>query len=218
MNHTLTKLYITDSSLLTPLDAQPLDLKAYVRRVLVPECAVELIQSDLSISRDEALRVRGESCAYGKARFAMTEEEEEFQREEEARGEMEVREREEKVRRWRRRERERREEEERDEEGVRERARRMKKASGEEPTKPTTALRKPKRQIERERAREEQQLSSSAVAAPDDWRKNLGDRSSEEDVMDVDVDEEDEILDVEEPEPKLKEKKKKAAVIDIDSD
>ncbi|GAA5952028.1 hypothetical protein JCM21900_006227 [Sporobolomyces salmonicolor] len=77
MMTTLTTLFTATNPLLTPLRVTPLSVQAYVRRVLVPECAVELIRRDLGpssgsdVSREEAERVCAESRAYGKAVFGV---------------------------------------------------------------------------------------------------------------------------------------------------
>ncbi|GAA5920263.1 hypothetical protein JCM1841_003005 [Sporobolomyces salmonicolor] len=77
MMTTLTTLFTATNPILTPLRVTPLSVQAYVRRVLVPECAVELIRRDLGpssgsdISREEAERVCAESRAYGKAVFGV---------------------------------------------------------------------------------------------------------------------------------------------------
>ncbi|GAA5911574.1 hypothetical protein JCM5296_005251 [Sporobolomyces johnsonii] len=100
MMTTLTTLFTATNPLLTPLRATPLSVQAYVRRVLVPECAVELIRHDLGpasgadVSREEAERVCAESRAYGKAVFGVlsAEDEAEFARARE-REEREVKER-----------------------------------------------------------------------------------------------------------------------------
>ncbi|BGP41239.1 hypothetical protein JCM10449v2_005214 [Rhodotorula kratochvilovae] len=72
---TLTALYIDAAPLITPLRTAPLSTDFYLRRVLVPECAVELIRLDLSsrdgepCARARAEKTREESRAYGRAVF-----------------------------------------------------------------------------------------------------------------------------------------------------
>ncbi|KAI5477937.1 hypothetical protein MNV49_005726 [Pseudohyphozyma bogoriensis] len=101
-----------DAPLLTPDAAKPLEVSAYLRRVLVPEVTVALIAQDLSCDREEATKVRQESSAYGKAMFASSEEERDFGRAEERR---EEREEEERRRKRKKVEQERRREEEKKE-------------------------------------------------------------------------------------------------------
>lgn len=59
--------------LLTPHRVEPLDVDFYVRRVLLPECAIELIRDDLggsaTVSRDRAEQTVQNSRGYGKAMF-----------------------------------------------------------------------------------------------------------------------------------------------------
>lgn len=54
---------------MTKAPIQPLNVANFVRRVLVPEAASLLIQEDLQISRDQALKVMKESREYGAAMF-----------------------------------------------------------------------------------------------------------------------------------------------------
>lgn len=79
------KMFVEDVQALASHRAAPLDIPFYLRRVLVPEVAVELISRDLSISREEAIIVRKESAAYGKAMFATSHEEDEWTKAEEER-------------------------------------------------------------------------------------------------------------------------------------
>ncbi|SCV70378.1 BQ2448_1772 [Microbotryum intermedium] len=78
----LSKLFVVDAPLLTMYQAWPLDVNAYIRRVLVPETAVELIRRDLKLdlddpnTRGEAERICQESREYGQAMFSTTKEEE----------------------------------------------------------------------------------------------------------------------------------------------
>ncbi|KPV74499.1 uncharacterized protein RHOBADRAFT_54311 [Rhodotorula graminis WP1] len=82
IKQTLTALFVDESPLITPRRTAPLTVDFYLRRVLVPECAVELIRLDLASStappstrrdsetlRAQAERVRAESRAYGRAVF-----------------------------------------------------------------------------------------------------------------------------------------------------
>ncbi|GAA6011787.1 hypothetical protein JCM10207_004244 [Rhodosporidiobolus poonsookiae] len=81
---TVKKLFIDDIPLLTADRASPLPVDSFLRRVLVPETAVTLIQSDLALpSRAEAARVCRDSAGYGKAVFPVVDAEEraEFARE-----------------------------------------------------------------------------------------------------------------------------------------
>ena len=59
--------------LLTPHRVEPLDVDFYVRRVLLPECAIELIRDDLggsaTVSRERAEQTVQDSRGYGKAMF-----------------------------------------------------------------------------------------------------------------------------------------------------
>ncbi|BGP17616.1 hypothetical protein JCM10213v2_005651 [Rhodosporidiobolus nylandii] len=72
MLQTLKRLFTETNPVLSVTNAAPLDIDAYVRRVLVPECAISLIKTDQKLStRDEAQRVLEESRAYGKARFGV---------------------------------------------------------------------------------------------------------------------------------------------------
>lgn len=72
IKETLTEIY----PVLYAHRTAPLDVDFYIRRVLVPECALELIRDDLSehaeTSREEALEVLEESRGYGKAMFPDT--------------------------------------------------------------------------------------------------------------------------------------------------
>lgn len=81
----LRRLFVDKLTLLTSLSCAPLDVTAFLRRVLVPEVAVCLIAEDLKIGRDEAIQVKEDSSAFGKAMFSMSEEDVEFVREEDAR-------------------------------------------------------------------------------------------------------------------------------------
>ncbi|KDE03404.1 hypothetical protein MVLG_06120 [Microbotryum lychnidis-dioicae p1A1 Lamole] len=80
--HLLNKLFVVDAPLLTTYKALPLDVSAYIRRVLVPETAVELIRRDLELdlgdpdTRGEAERVCQESREFGQAMFSTTQKEE----------------------------------------------------------------------------------------------------------------------------------------------
>ncbi|GAA5839477.1 hypothetical protein JCM9279_005954 [Rhodotorula babjevae] len=81
IKHTLSRLFVDEMALITPRRIAPLSIDFYLRRVLVPECAVELIRADLAASaapparrdgetlRAQAERVRVESRAYGRAVF-----------------------------------------------------------------------------------------------------------------------------------------------------
>lgn len=91
MISTLRRLFLEDMPLLTIVRCAPLDVPAYLRRVLVPECAVELIRRDLGefATREEAEKVCDESRDYGKAVFGTSEEEEKFGRDEDRRDEQE---------------------------------------------------------------------------------------------------------------------------------
>lgn len=187
INHTLRKLFITDLPILTDLAAKPLDIAAYLRRVLIPECAIQLIGEDLSCSRNEAMKVRDESRAYGKAMFSKTLEEEQFEVEEVAREKriaLEKKEKEEEEVK-RKEEVERVKEEERlriieEEAATRKRAMRKAKkyatvADSDEsdqevvlvPKTPSIARRKPKQQLDLERSRAiASSASSSTSTAP----------------------------------------------------
>ena len=63
---TLRKMF-ADTSILTDKNTQPLGVDAFLRRVLVPETGVMLIQEDNCISRKEAITVLKESRAFGLA-------------------------------------------------------------------------------------------------------------------------------------------------------
>ncbi|BGP33302.1 hypothetical protein JCM10296v2_005098 [Rhodotorula toruloides] len=69
---TIKRLFTEDMPLLTAQRTHPLDINFYVRRVLVPECAVELIRHDFGLAqtmRERAEEIREDSRAYGKAVF-----------------------------------------------------------------------------------------------------------------------------------------------------
>ncbi|BGP25745.1 hypothetical protein JCM10295v2_004680 [Rhodotorula toruloides] len=69
---TIKRVFGEDMPLLTARRTHPLDVNYYVRRVLVPECAVELIRHDLGYAqttRERAEEIREDSRAYGKAVF-----------------------------------------------------------------------------------------------------------------------------------------------------
>jgi len=53
-----------------PVEVSPIPPLLFLEAVLVPEIGTMLIQQDLNLSRDEALRVREQSSAYGMAVFA----------------------------------------------------------------------------------------------------------------------------------------------------
>ncbi|GAA5862236.1 hypothetical protein JCM1840_001688 [Sporobolomyces johnsonii] len=196
MMTTLTTLFTATNPLLTPLRATPLSVQAYVRRVLVPECAVELIRHDLGgpssgadVSREEAERVCAESRAYGKAVFGVlsAEDEAEFARARE-REEREMKERAAEKAKARAREekelkdaRERKEREERKKE-IGERAKREKakvsvmevevsdEVDSEGPK--TTTYRKPKALAK---------LQQSSASKPTSTKKRRRDSSSDDD-------------------------------------
>ncbi|GAA5860938.1 hypothetical protein JCM3774_003194 [Rhodotorula dairenensis] len=69
----VTQLMTVTYPLLTPHRVAPLDVDFYVRRVLLPECAIELVRDDLggaaTVSRTRAALVVQESRGYGKAMF-----------------------------------------------------------------------------------------------------------------------------------------------------
>lgn len=60
---------------------RPLDVDSYVRRVLVPEAAVCLIQTDQSCERSQAIAILEESRAYGLAVHSVQDELGEIQEE-----------------------------------------------------------------------------------------------------------------------------------------
>ncbi|ORY64734.1 hypothetical protein BCR35DRAFT_184746 [Leucosporidium creatinivorum] len=65
---TVTRLFVTQTPLLAPFRCTPLDPAAYIRRVLVPETATQLIKADLFLPDDESAReVLRESRAFGRA-------------------------------------------------------------------------------------------------------------------------------------------------------
>ncbi|EGU11330.1 Proteophosphoglycan ppg4 [Rhodotorula toruloides ATCC 204091] len=69
---TIKRLFTEHMPLLTAQRTHPLDINFYVRRVLVPECAVELIRHDFGYAqttRERAEEIREDSRAYGKAVF-----------------------------------------------------------------------------------------------------------------------------------------------------
>lgn len=96
---TLRKLFITDAPLLDSFRCAPLSVDSYLRKVLVPELALELIREDLGpgTTREAAETVLHESRSFGNAMFGgeddtefepLTKEEEEKE-EKEARDEKE---------------------------------------------------------------------------------------------------------------------------------
>lgn len=68
---TLRKLFITNAPLLDPFRCAPLSVESYLRKVLVPELALELIREDLGpdTTREAAKTVLQESRPYGNAMF-----------------------------------------------------------------------------------------------------------------------------------------------------
>lgn len=62
---------IVGLSLIIPSLIKPLDVESYIRRVLVPEAAVRLIQEDQQCEHDAAVTILHESRAYGAAAFAL---------------------------------------------------------------------------------------------------------------------------------------------------
>lgn len=69
---TIKGLFTEGMPLLTAQRTRPLDVDFYVRRVLIPECAVELIRHDYGFAqttREQAEAIREDSRAYGKAVF-----------------------------------------------------------------------------------------------------------------------------------------------------
>lgn len=83
------------TSLLLADDVKPLDVQGYLRRVLVPEVAILLIQEDNSqpgvpCSRVRAVRILKKSRAYGSAVFPSSGEDAEAENEEEEELEIEV--------------------------------------------------------------------------------------------------------------------------------
>ncbi|GAA5825185.1 hypothetical protein JCM11251_006134 [Rhodosporidiobolus azoricus] len=102
----LTDLFTDDRPILTPLRTAPLPVDYYLRRVLIPECAISLIQQDMDLAtRSEAAKVMQDSRQYGRAVFGDEDEEEREWAKREREGDME------RERREREREREEREEE-----------------------------------------------------------------------------------------------------------
>lgn len=63
---------------LNPQTAAPLDIEVYLRRVLVPETAVRLIEWDQRCTRSKALEILEESREYGAAVYGDTELSERF--------------------------------------------------------------------------------------------------------------------------------------------
>jgi hypothetical protein len=64
------KKTLVDVGIITAAKTQPLDVGTYLRRVLVPEAAVRLIQGDRkNCSTEEAMVILEESRAYGAAVF-----------------------------------------------------------------------------------------------------------------------------------------------------
>lgn len=62
--------FVTTTPVITPDKTAPLDVPVYLRRVLVPETAIRLIQDDRGgCSEREAIRILEESRAYGVAVF-----------------------------------------------------------------------------------------------------------------------------------------------------
>lgn len=69
INNALRSLFVDQIPLITPVSCAPLDVPAFLRRVLVPEAAVALIAEDLNISPEEAKQVKHDSSAFGRAVF-----------------------------------------------------------------------------------------------------------------------------------------------------
>ncbi|GAA5895753.1 uncharacterized protein JCM6883_001611 [Sporobolomyces salmoneus] len=118
IHSTLRQLFTADNPLLTESHIAPFSSDFYLRRILVPETALELIRLDLDLERDEeglerAGQVLEQSRAFGKAAHAIVEDVEKERKkaieDERAKKEEVERKRQEKVRR----EREEREEAER---------------------------------------------------------------------------------------------------------
>lgn len=69
----VTHLLTVTFPLLTSHRVEPLDVDFYVRRVLLPECAIQLIRDDLggsaTVSRERAEQTVQDSRGYGKAMF-----------------------------------------------------------------------------------------------------------------------------------------------------
>ncbi|GAA5995860.1 hypothetical protein JCM5350_007962, partial [Sporobolomyces pararoseus] len=98
IHSTLRQLFTVDNPILTDSNISPFSPDFYLRRILVPETALELIRLDLDLDRDqtgleEAAEVLEDSRAFGKAAHAIVEDvekerakarEEEQRREEEA--------------------------------------------------------------------------------------------------------------------------------------
>ncbi|GAA5864877.1 hypothetical protein JCM8547_009258 [Rhodosporidiobolus lusitaniae] len=104
LQKTLHNLFVTDVPILTSHRTSPLPVDFYIRRVLVPESAISLIQRDRSLpTRGEAEVVMKLSRAYGMAWFSMVTEEE---RRENARGREREMEREEREKREKKKEKE----------------------------------------------------------------------------------------------------------------
>ena len=55
--------------MISPSRIKPLDVESYLRRVLVPEAAVRLIQNDQNCDYESAVTILNESRAYGAAVF-----------------------------------------------------------------------------------------------------------------------------------------------------
>lgn len=66
--HVLTTELVS-KGVLTESLSEPLDMEVYLRRVLVPETAIRLIQADQDCSASDALKILEESRDYGAAVF-----------------------------------------------------------------------------------------------------------------------------------------------------
>lgn len=58
-----------EHSMVSPSRIRPLDVESYLRRVLIPEAAVRLIQDDQQCDYTSAVTILSESRAYGAAAF-----------------------------------------------------------------------------------------------------------------------------------------------------
>lgn len=85
------QITMVQSNVLTDHVARPIDVEGYLRRVLVPEAAVHLIQEDQGCDRNTAIEVLKESKPYGLAVHSVEDELDETVEEREEREEAEAR-------------------------------------------------------------------------------------------------------------------------------
>ena len=85
------QITMVQSNILTDHLARPIDVEGYLRRILVPEAAVYLIQEDQDCDRKTAIEVMKESKPYGLAVHSVEDELDETVEEREEREEAEAR-------------------------------------------------------------------------------------------------------------------------------